>query len=175
MPLTVTLVGSRHTDGTAGRVSLFPRTPWYVSSGSTTMAPGPLYFAITSSGTLETLAGDAATVVPTYDSNANLAFVPSGSAYSVRISIAGQEMMETWTIDGAIPTNDWAVLGVKASPSDRITYPIPLTVDSPVRHYDSVASFPSGSYPGALVYLTSGAGSWWGYNSVAGWHQISDI
>jgi len=173
MPLTVTLIGSRHTDGTEGRVSLFPRTPWYVSSGVTTMAPGPLYFVITSSGTLTTLAGGAATVVPSYDSTDYYTFSPEGSAYSVKIDIAGQEVIETWTIDAANPTIDWAVLGIKASPSDRITYPVPLTTESPVRHYTSIDSVPAGAYPGAIIYIPSGDGTWWGYNSLLGWHIIS--
>ncbi len=50
MPITVTLTGSRHTDGTEGRLSLLPRTQWLVTSGSVTTAPGPLYFKITAAG-----------------------------------------------------------------------------------------------------------------------------
>jgi len=173
MPITVTLTGTRHTDGTEGRVSLSPRVPWYVSSGSNTLASGPLYFQITSSGTLQTLAGGAATIVPTYDSADNMTFSPEGAAYLARINISGQEIIETWTIDGANPTIDWAVLGIKAAPSDRITYPVPLTTESPVRHYASVGSLPSGSYPGVIVYIASGSGEWYGWNSASQWHKIA--
>lgn len=172
MPLTVILTGVRHTDGTEGRVSLTPRVPWYVSSGVSTIAPGPLYFKITSSGTLTTIAGGSATVVPSYDSNSNMTFSPEGAAYLARINISGHELLETWTIDGANPSIDWATLGIKTAPADRITYPVPLTVDSPVRHYATSGSLPVGDYSGVIVYIEDDE-EWDGYNSTDGWHRIS--
>jgi hypothetical protein len=173
MPTTVSLTGTRHTDGTIGRVSLSPRVPWYVSSGSSTVSSGPLYFQINSSGELKTLAGGTATVVPTYDSGSNMTFSPEGAAYLARINISGQEIIETWTIDGVNPTIDWGVLGIKASPADRTTYPVPLTTESPVKHYPSVGSLPGGSWPGAIVYIASGNGEWYGWNTGSGWHKIA--
>jgi len=172
MPLTITLTGTRHTDGTEGRVSLTPRVPWYVVSGANTLAPGPMFFKITTSGTLSTLADTDATVVPSYDSLDNMTFTPSGAAYLARINISGHEILETWTIDGAYPTSDWGTLGIKPTPSDRVTYPLPLTVDSPVRHYTNSGSLPVGDYSGQIVYVED-IESWFGYSVSAGWHVIS--
>jgi hypothetical protein len=102
-----------------------------------------------------------------------MTFSPEGAAYLARINISGQEIIETWTIDGANPTIDWGVLGIKASPSDRTTYPVPLTTESPVRHYPSVGDLPAGSYPGVIVYIASGNGEWYGWNTGSGWHKIA--
>jgi len=173
MPTIVTLTGTRHTDGTIGRVSLSPRVPWYVTSGSNKVSSGPLYFQITATGELQTLAAGAATVVPTYDSGDNMTFTPEGAAYLARINISGQEIIETWTIDGVYPTIEWTVLGVKAAPADRITYPMPLTTESPVKHYATSGDLPAGSYPGAIVYIADGDGEWWGWNNSSQWHKIA--
>lgn len=172
MPITVQLIGTRYTDGVEGRVSLVPRIPWYVVSGANTLAPGPAFFKITSSGTLTTTAGAVATIVPTYDSADNMTFTPEGAAYLARINISGHEMLETWTVDGVNPTVDWATLGIKPTPSDRITYAIPLTVDAPVRHYTTSGVLPVGDYSGAMAYIEDEQ-AWYGYNTVEGWHRIS--
>jgi hypothetical protein len=170
MGLTVTLSGARYTDGSEGRVALLPRSPWMVSSGVVNLSPTPFYFKITSSGTLQTLTNESADIVATYDSSENLDFTPEGSSYIVTISIAGQEVVEYWTVDGAEDTVDWATLGIKASPSDLITYPLPLTVDSPVRTVATEDDLPDGLDPGIIYYVTD-TDSWWG-NKLGGWEEL---
>ena len=166
MGLTVTLTGARHTDGTEGRLSLTPRSPWVVSSGANMTAPGPLYFKITPSGTLTTLGGAPAVVVPTYDSSTVMGFVPSGSSYLVSLNISGQQLVETWTIDGAADTVNWAALGVKPNASDKVTVSLPMTTESPVPHYPTVASLPVGSFGGRMAFVAENDG-FYGHNGSA--------
>lgn len=153
MGITVSLDGRRHTDGTEGRVSVVPRTPWVVNSGVESLAPGPFYFKITSSGTLTTLDDQPATVVPSYDSTENMTFTPSGAAYIVSINISGQKLSETWTVDGATDSVSWASLGIKPNATDKITYSSPLTTESPVKTYPTVGDLPAGNYEGCLAYV----------------------
>lgn len=166
MGLTVTLTGSRHTDGTEGRLSLSPRSPWLVTSGTQSTAPGPLYFKITDSGTLTKLDDTPATAVPTYDSSHVMTFVPSGSSYLALINIAGQQLVETWTIDGATDTVNWAALGVKPNASDKVTVSLPLTTESPLPHYPTIASLPVGSFGGRMAFVAENDG-FYGHNGSA--------
>lgn len=166
MPNIVTLTGNRHTDGTIGTVSMIPTNPWYINSGVTTIASGPLYFTITASGTLTTSSGGAATVVPTHiiASGTSMTFVPEGSSYTATITIAGQRLVETWTIPADSSTVDWATIGIKATPSDQLPTVIPLSADMPVRRYASQAAVPAGLAEGAIVYLED-VDEWWGKDS----------
>lgn len=166
MGITVTLTGARHTDGTEGRLSLSPRTPWSVTLGSTTTAPGPLYFKITTSGTLTTMSGEEATAVPTYDSSGQLDFTPAGSSYMAILNMAGQQLVEMWTIDGAADTVNWATLGVKPNATDKVTVSLPLTTESPVPHYPTVASLPVGSFAGRMAFVVEN-NAFYGHNGSA--------
>lgn len=166
MALTVTLVGSRHTDGTEGRLSLVPRGPWKAEYLGQTKAPGPFYFKITASGELRTLAGGSAVVVPTYDSAALTAFTPAGSSYLAKINISGQQIIETWTIDAANATVNWAALGVKPNATDKITVSLPLTTESPVVKYLNFGDLPAGNHQGRIAYVIT-TGGFYGNNGVA--------
>lgn len=165
MPSIVTLTGTRHTDGSRGIVSLIPRIPWSVDDGTTITASGPLSFVLQTDGSLLATDNTPATVVATYDSNNTLVLNPEGCSYIVRINVAGQEVTETWTIDGANASIDWATLGIKPTPADRITYPAPVTVDSNVRRYEVVGDIPAGMAPGVIVYVKTGQAGWYGVNS----------
>ena len=156
--LSVTLTGDRHTDGTEGRVSVIPRNPWKADLTGTEIAPGPMFFRITSSGTLENLDGSAATLVPTYDSSSTINFSAQGSSYQVLINIAGQKLVESWTVDGANASVNWSALGIKPNAQDRVTVSLPLTVESPTIKYALIADLPAGDYRGRLAFVEENSG-----------------
>lgn len=171
MGMIVTLNGIRLTDGTEGRVSAIPRNPWHVTDGVGSISPGPQFFRINALGGLETLAGGPATLVATYDSSSTLTFTPQGASYMVMIDISGHKTRETWTIDGAGASVDWAMLGVKTGPADRIDYPYPLTPGAPLYTVDTTAELPGTSVPGVIYFVTS-EDAWYGYTTGSGWTRV---